>query len=559
MTITLQLNEKLKVTKDMLRRAKGYYPFDLVWMDNDSGEVDKLETIKSWEPILTFDLPGIGKVEALYIDKTSHYSQTSEKTAVWQCIPIHSTAFANALAHAAQQMPVPGLASEMVPLKVRFFVDTESGLRAKLPDRNEILADEHLEAAALAIVKEVYERCANAITASAKSWPDQTEVHHSARGGITFPKGMEWLDEFLAYDNSAFAKVMEFAGYAMIDYPLPESAHGFNANEGDGDYLDLDFDHRKYFLRGASIVRMRRHIALPAAISLLIGAWSNFYYGWSFAQTSSVIMLPLVFLAYVGALIFTKEWQPQPIWVDFKPQVTLACSLLLLAILVMSAVATAASTRLGQVMTIVVCSGVFVASLLSNHFVGRQAYSNQTVGQIDSVAIENPLRPNFDGPGDEAMITLKQPPLVPLKPGTSFYFGPNPSGFDLAVEPFEALSTPPGQTETLVAPGSPSRLIVTGAQGLNITVKQVGEKPLAMRAIPARDDYVFVQPTKTNFGALAAWGAFPNLHFFYLIDAVTQNQKIPLSYAGLAACYSLFQIGAMLSLAVALFQTRDVG
>ncbi len=294
-------------------------------------------------------------------------------------------------------------------------------------------------------------------------------------------------------------------------------------------------------------------------ISLLIGAWSNFYYGWSFAQTSSVIMLPLVFLAYVGALIFTKEWQPQPIWVDFKPQVTLACSLLLLAILVMSAVATAASTRLGQVMTIVVCSGVFVASLLSNHFVGRQAYSNQTVGQIDSVAIENPLRPNFDGPGDEAMITLKQPPLVPLKPGTSFYFGPNPSGFDLAVEPFEALSTPPGQTETLVAPGSPSRLIVTGAQGLNITVKQVGEKPLAMRAIPARDDYVFVQPTKTNFGALAAWGAFPNLHFFYLIDAVTQNQKIPLSYAGLAACYSLFQIGAMLSLAVALFQTRDVG
>jgi hypothetical protein len=100
---------------------------------------------------------------------------------------------------------------------------------------------------------------------------------------------------------------------------------------------------------------------------------------------------------------------------------------------------------------------------------------------------------------------------------------------------------------------------VTGAQGLNITVKQVGERPIAMRAVPTRDDYVFVQPTKTNAGALAAWGAFPNLHFFYLIDAVTQNQKIPLSYAGLAACYSLFQIGAMLSLAVALFQTRDVG
>lgn len=259
MTITLQLNEKLKVTKDMLRRAKGYYPFDLVWMDNDSGEVDKLETIKSWEPILTFDLPGIGKVEALYIDKSSHYAQTPEKTAVWQCIPIHSTAFANALAHAAQQMPVPGLASEMIPLKVRFFVDTESGLRAKLPDRNEILADEHLEAAALAIVKEVYERCTKAITASAKSWPDEMEANYT-RGKCSMPKGMEWLDEFLSYDNGAFAQVMEFAGYVMIDYPLPESANGYNANEGDGDYLDLDYQHHKYFLRGANIVHTESEI-----------------------------------------------------------------------------------------------------------------------------------------------------------------------------------------------------------------------------------------------------------------------------------------------------------
>jgi hypothetical protein len=151
-------------------------------------------------------------------------------------------------------MAAPGLASEMIPLKVRFFVDAESGLRAKLPDRNEILADEHLEAAALAIVKEVYERCTKAITDSAKSWPDQTEVNHS-KGKITFPKGMEWLDEYLAYDNSAFARVMEFAGYVMIDYPLPETANGFNANEGDGDYLDLDYDQHKYFLRGANIVR----------------------------------------------------------------------------------------------------------------------------------------------------------------------------------------------------------------------------------------------------------------------------------------------------------------
>ena len=49
------------------------------------------------------------------------------------------------------------------------------------------------------------------------------------------------------------------------------------------------------------------------------------------------------------------------------PRVALA------AILVLAAVATAASTRLGQVMTIVVCAGVLFGSMLSNYFIGRHA------------------------------------------------------------------------------------------------------------------------------------------------------------------------------------------
>ncbi|MDX2118225.1 MAG: ABC transporter permease [Planctomycetota bacterium] len=296
-------------------------------------------------------------------------------------------------------------------------------------------------------------------------------------------------------------------------------------------------------------------------ISLLVGAWGNYYYGWSFGQTSVVLMLPLLLLAYVGALIFTKEWKPQPIWTDFKPQVTLACMLLLFAILVMSSVATAASTRLGQVMTIVVCAGVFVASLLSNHFVGRYAYSNQPLGQIDSIKIENPLRPNFDGPGDEALVTLKQPPVTSPKVGSSFYFGPNPSGFDLASAPFPALADANGTPswESLLTPGNPARLLITNADGQKLAIKQVGERPVALRTLPVSGDYAFTQPTKANPAALGLWSAFPNLHFFYLIDAVTQNQKIPLEYAGLSLGYAALQVGAMLALAVALFQTRDVG
>jgi hypothetical protein len=51
----------------------------------------------------------------------------------------------------------------------------------------------------------------------------------------------------------------------------------------------------------------------------------------------------------------------------------------------------------------------------------------------------------------------------------------------------------------------------------------------------------------------------PNLQFFWLLDAVSQNQPVPLSHLVLVLMYAAVQIGAFLSLAVMLFQNRDVG
>ena len=81
------------------------------------------------------------------------------------------------------------------------------------------------------------------------------------------------------------------------------------------------------------------------------------------------------------------HWRPQPIGEDL-PQITIACFAVLLSMMVLTAVAVAASTRLGQVMTIVVCMGVFLFSLLSNHMVGRRAFDNPVVGRIASVERE---------------------------------------------------------------------------------------------------------------------------------------------------------------------------
>jgi ABC-type transport system involved in multi-copper enzyme maturation permease subunit len=76
---------------------------------------------------------------------------------------------------------------------------------------------------------------------------------------------------------------------------------------------------------------------------------------------------------------------------------------------------------------------------------------------------------------------------------------------------------------------------------------------------PLPGDYVFLGPTRVNAGAMAAWVAVPNLQFFWLLDAVTQNRAIPPGYVVLVFFYAIAQIGVFLSLAVVLFQKRDVG
>jgi hypothetical protein len=58
---------------------------------------------------------------------------------------------------------------------------------------------------------------------------------------------------------------------------------------------------------------------------------------------------------------------------------------------------------------------------------------------------------------------------------------------------------------------------------------------------------------------LVAWSVVPNMHFFWLLDAITQNNPVPLTHLVLIAIYGSLQILAMLSLAVLLFEGRDVG
>lgn len=296
-----------------------------------------------------------------------------------------------------------------------------------------------------------------------------------------------------------------------------------------------------------------------AALALAIGiaVWCNYFYGWYFSQTCMVVLTPALIVAYILVLLINKKWQWQHIQDDFKPQITFASYALTLGILVLASVATAVSTRLGQVMTIVVCAGVFVFGLLSNYLIGRHVFSNHQVAIVSAAKPDDLTHPGWDEIGDSMTISLLNPPSEPIRPGDSFYYSTSPAGFPLLTATWPPFKGDPGKLGDLSA-AAPS-LVVTSSSGTTLKVRKAGEAPLSYSRVPEKDDYVFLQPTHTNIAALVLWGVVPNMQDFWLLDAVSQNQPIPAAHMLKLTLYAAAEIAAFLAIGVVLFQRRDVG
>ncbi|MFM1832681.1 MAG: hypothetical protein RLZZ461_997, partial [Planctomycetota bacterium] len=82
------------------------------------------------------------------------------------------------------------------------------------------------------------------------------------------------------------------------------------------------------------------------------GVWCNFFYGWVFSSTFVVFTTPLLTLAYGLCLILGPDFTPQSPKIAFEGQLWLAVLAIVLGELVLTAIALAASTRLGQVLTL---------------------------------------------------------------------------------------------------------------------------------------------------------------------------------------------------------------
>jgi ABC-2 type transport system permease protein len=347
-------------------------------------------------------------------------------------------------------------------------------------------------------------------------------------------------------------------------------------------------------------------------LSVLIGALCNYAYGWSFGQTATLVLLPLIWIGYGATLFIDEDWTLMDPHENFKPQIMLACACLGMALLVMTSIATAISTRLGQVLTIAFCAGIFLIGLLSNYWFGRTIFENNRFGQValtesptdfdlydffndqvwalaaerNNMELEEfvdagydprryvsiPELLNFDDtqlqdqtfynqvmmrePGSVLFITLLGPPTEDVQIGDPVYYGASPSGVGMITPHFAPLE--PGTPIEKNAREEPA-LVIVDKDDTRIAIMQIGEESVPLSRPPLPGDSLFRQRTTTNTAPLMVWSVVPNMQSFWLLDAITRNQPIPFSHVVFVYLYGTCQIVVFLSLAVILFQGRDVG
>jgi hypothetical protein len=143
-------------------------------------------------------------------------------------------------------------------------------------------------------------------------------------------------------------------------------------------------------------------------VSLAIGARATTPTAGPSPRPCCSILAPLsVFSPTSPRSPFDADWKLAPLSDFIKPDVIKACIASLGALIVLTAIATAASTRVGQVMTIMICLGVFILGLLGDYFIGRHAFKNEPVGVIEGTIAAEPGMESFAQVGDEYAIVLR--------------------------------------------------------------------------------------------------------------------------------------------------------
>ncbi len=112
---------------------------------------------------------------------------------------------------------------------------------------------------------------------------------------------------------------------------------------------------------------------LAILATLAVAGLANYLYGRPFPSTFAVVGAAAATAALGCVSCIDRWWSLQSPLADFDPQLAIGLVMVLEAILVLTAVAIAASTRLGQISTLLVCIAAFVVGLVGEYFLSLAA------------------------------------------------------------------------------------------------------------------------------------------------------------------------------------------
>ena len=109
---------------------------------------------------------------------------------------------------------------------------------------------------------------------------------------------------------------------------------------------------------------------LAVAAAVAVAAAANYLRGRPFGSTFVAVQAFFAVIALAGVWCLDRGWRVQSPMREWDGQLMIAVALVFEAVLLLAAVAIAASTRLGGAMTLLACVAVFLVGLVSEYFLG---------------------------------------------------------------------------------------------------------------------------------------------------------------------------------------------
>lgn len=190
LTVAMQLAPKQRLDEAMIARARAFYPMAV----RLNGE--EIPPHREAQPTVAIDTP-VGRLEWTLPPR---YQGVGTPQAIWECRPIVSHSLSTALRDAAEGGPHARrnptrpfhelLARRLLSAgSIRWFIDPACGVRPKLPDRSELIRDQHLDTAARELVETLIQHVEERTRVASEGWSDRLS-HNS------YPPGdVPWLED----------------------------------------------------------------------------------------------------------------------------------------------------------------------------------------------------------------------------------------------------------------------------------------------------------------------------------------------------------------------------